>query len=182
MRALATQSATGTVAQSQRSYINSQYGHLASEISRIASATAFNGFHMLNGSTTKTLIQVGTTSAAYDQLSIITAKMDAGTLGVTGGIDTSTAGQQMQAKLDKALSTVNAQRANLGSVQNRFAVVIGNLQTAIQNTSAAQSQIQDADIAAESANMTRANILVQAGTAILSQANQAPQLALKLLQ
>ena len=182
MRSLATEAATGTVAQSQRSYINSQYGHLASEITRIASATAFNGIHMLNGATTKTLIQVGTTSAAYDQLSIVTAKMDAGTLGVTGGIDTSTAAQKMQSTLDTALSTVNAQRANLGSVQNRFAVVIGNLQTAIQNTSAAQSQIQDADVAAESANMTRANILVQAGTAILSQANQSPQLALKLLQ
>jgi flagellin len=87
----------------------------------------------------------------------------------------------MQAQIDKALSTVNGQRANLGSVQNRFQVVISNLQTNIQNTTAAQSQIQDADIASESANMTRANILTQAGASILAQANQTPQLALKLL-
>ena len=182
MRSLATESATGTVAASQRSYLNSEFGRLASEITRIASATTFNGIHMLNGSTTKLTIQVGTTSAAYDQITVSTAKMDAGTLGVNTGIDTSTTGQTMQALIDKALSTVNAQRANLGSIQNRFTVVVSNLQTAIQNTSAAQSQIQDADIASESANMTRANILVQAGTAILAQANQAPQLALKLLQ
>ena len=182
MRALATQAATGTVAASQRSYINSEFGHLASEITRIASATTFNGIHMLNGSTTQINVQVGTTSAAYNQIAIKTQKMDAGALGVTAGIDTSTGAAAMQATLDKALSTVNAQRANLGSVQNRFTVVVGNLQTAIQNTSAAQSQIMDADVAAESANLTRANILVQAGTAILSQANQQPQLALKLLQ
>jgi len=182
MRALATEAGTGTVAQSQREYLNSQFGRLASEITRIASATTFNGIHMLNGATTQISIQVGTTNAAYDLITISTAKTDAGTLGVTGGIDTSGAAQAMQGTLDQALSTVNTQRANLGSVQNRFAVVVSNLQTAIQNTTAAQSQIQDADIASETANMTRANILTQAGTSILAQANQLPQLALKLLQ
>jgi len=182
MRSLSTEAATGTVSQSQRSYLNSEFGRLASEITRIASATQFNGIHMLNGSTTSLTIQVGTTSAAYNQITISTAKMDAGTLGVTGGIDSSANGAAMQALIDTALGTVNAQRANLGSVQNRFQVVISNLQTAIQNTTSAQSQIQDADIASETANMTRANILTQAGASILAQANQTPQLALKLLQ
>jgi len=181
MRSLATEAATGTVSSSQRNYLNSGFGRLASEITRIASATQFNGIHMLTTSTT-VVIQVGTTSAAYDQLSIVTASMDASTLGVTGGISTSTNAQGMQALLDAALGAVNAQRANLGSVQNRFQVVISNLQTAIQNTTAASSQIQDADIAAETANLTRSNILSQAGVSILAQANQAPQLALKLLQ
>lgn len=183
MRSLATQAATGTVAQSQRSYLNQEFKALASEITRIASATNFNGIQMLR-SAKAIKIQVGTGTAGYDQITISTAKMNASALGVTipGGFTTSTAAQTMQGTLDTALSKVNAQRANLGTVQNRFAVTVSNLQTAIQNTTAAQSQIQDADIAAESANMTRANILVQAGTSILSQANQQPQLALKLLQ
>lgn len=181
MTSLATQAATGTVAQSQRSYINSEYGHFASEITRIASATVFNGLHMLNGTTTQIHVQVGTTSAAYNGITISTKAMDAGSLGVTGGIDTSTGAAAMQATLDTALSIVNSQRANLGSVQNRFTVVAGNLQSAIENSTAAQSQIMDVDVAQESAQMTSANILVQAGTAILSQANQTPQLALKLL-
>jgi len=180
MRSLATEAATGTVAQSQRSYLNSEFGHLASEITRIASATQFNGIHMLATSTTTT-IQVGTTSAGYDQLKISTKTMNATVLSMGTGIASAVSAQTMQAKIDKALSTVNSQRANLGSVQNRFQVVVSNLQTGIQNTTAAQSQIQDADIAAETANMTRANILTQAGASILAQANQTPQLALKLL-
>jgi flagellin len=182
MRSLATEAATGTVSSAQRGYLNSEFGRLAQEITRVASATQFNGIHMLNGSTTSLLIQVGTTSASYDQLSINTAKMDAKKLGVTGGILFASHGERMQALIDKALSTVNAQRANLGSIQNRFQIVISNLQTSIQNTTAAMSQIQDADVAAETANLTRANILSQAGASILAQANQAPQLALKLLQ
>jgi flagellin len=185
MRSLATEAATGTVSSAQRGYLNSEFGRLAAEISRIASATQFNGIHMLNGAVKKLTIQVGTTSAGYDQLSVSTAKMDAVTLSVTGTghtISTAASAQGMQAKIDAALSTVNAQRANLGSVQNRFQIVISNLQTSIQNTTAAMSQIQDADIAAETANLTRANILSQAGASILAQANQAPQLALKLLQ
>jgi flagellin len=182
MRSLATEAATGTVSIAQRGYLNSEFGRLAAEITRIASATQFNGIHMLNGVTSSLVIQVGTTSASYDQLTISTSKMDATTLSVTGGIALASAAQQMQAQIDDALSKVNAQRANLGSVQNRFQIVISNLQTSIQNTTAAQSQIQDADIAAETANLTRANILSQAGASILAQANQAPQLALKLLQ
>jgi flagellin len=182
MRALSTEAATATVSSAQRGYLNSEFGRMATEISRIASATQFNGIHMLNGATKSLIIQVGTTSAGYDQITISTAKMDAGTLKVNTGINAASTAWKMQAIIDKAMSTVNGQRANLGSVQNRFQVVISNLQTAIQNTTAAQSQIQDADIAAETANMTRSNILVQAGASILAQANQTPQLALKLLQ
>jgi flagellin len=187
MRSLATEAATGTVSIAQRGYLNSEFGRLAQEITRIASATQFNGIHMLNGKSTSLIIQVGTTSASYDQITVSTAAMGASALGVMNGKTTidighATSAQAMQALIDKALSTVNAQRANLGSVQNRFQIVISNLQTSIQNTTSAMSQIQDADIAAETANLTRANILSQAGASILAQANQAPQLALKLLQ
>jgi flagellin len=180
MRELATQSATGTVAASQRAYINSEFGRLQSEINRIASATAFNGVHMLAKSTTTT-IQVGTGKAAYDKIDIVTGSMDAATLGITGNIGGSASARNMQDTLDTAMSKVSAQRANLGAVQNRFQSVVNNLQVASENTSAAQSRIADADIASETANLTRGQILNQAGIAILSQANQLPQAALKLL-
>lgn len=182
MRELATQAATGTVALSQKSYINSEFGRLATEITRIASATAFNGLHILNGAVTTLQIQVGTGTSAFNQIAITTQKMDAATIGIAGAINTSALAMAMQATIDSAISKVSGQRANLGAAQNRFQSVINNLQVAVENTSAAQSRIADADVAAETANMTRANILVQAGTAILAQANQAPQAALKLLQ
>jgi flagellin len=183
MRELSTQASTGTVQSSQRAYINSEFGRLASEITRIASATAFNGIHMLMQPTT-TNIQVGTgTTGAtgYDNISIVTSAMTATALAVNTDINTSTNAQAMQATLDKAISTVSAERANLGAVQNRFQSVINNLNVSSQNTSAAQSRITDTDIAAETANLTRAQILNQAGISILSQANQLPQTALKLL-
>ncbi len=185
MRELSTQSSTGTLQSSQRAYINSEFGRLASEITRIASATAFNGIHMLMQATT-TNIQVGTGTtgaAGYDNISIITSAMDAGTgLGLgTGGIATSATAQAMQSTLDTAISRISSERANLGAVQNRFQSVINNLNVSSQNTSAAQSRITDTDIAAETANLTRAQILNQAGISILSQANQLPQTALKLL-
>ncbi|MBJ6724830.1 flagellin N-terminal helical domain-containing protein [Geomesophilobacter sediminis] len=180
MRELATQSATGTVAQSQRSYINSEFGRLASEITRIASATTFNGIHLLRSSKTVT-IQVGTGNNAYDRININLSQMDAGTLGVGGNIDTSGAAQTMLDSIDTAISKVSSSRANLGAVQNRFQSVINNLQVAAQNTTAAQSRIADADVASETANLTRAQILNQSGIAILAQANQLPQSALKLL-
>lgn len=181
MRELATQAASGTVNDEQRGYINSEFGQLGAEITRIASATAFNGIHMLNGDTSQINIQVGTGSAAYDQITISTGKMDAGTLAVDTGINAASTAQKMQALVDTAMSTVSKQRAKLGAVQNRFASVMSNLQVASENTSAAQSRIADADIASETANMTRGQILNQAGISILSQANQLPQAALKLL-
>lgn len=184
MRVLTTQAATNTVAQSQRSYIAGEFKQLASEITRIASATTFNEIKLTGASATSIKIQVGTGNAAFDTIKIVNKKMDANTLSVGTAFGTGSGGsaQAMLAKIDSAISKVSAQRANLGASQNRLQSVINNLQVASENISAAQSRIADADIAAETANMTRANILTQAGTAILAQANQAPQAALKLLQ
>ena len=186
MRVLTTQAATGTVAQSQRSYIKSEFGQLANEITRIASATTFNGIKLTGSAATSIKIQVGTGNAAFDTIKIINKKMDASTgLGIhvaSFGVSTPGSAQAMLSKLDSAISKVSAQRASLGASQNRLQSVINNLQVASQNTAAAQSRIADTDIAAETANMTRAQILTQAGISILSQANQAPQAALKLLQ
>lgn len=184
MRELSTQAATGTVNSAQRGYINNEFGQLAQEITRIASATAFNGIHMLAQSTT-TNIQVGTGAAAYDTIAISTATMTAKALltsaAVGAGIASAGTAIAMQGLVDSALDKVSQQRAKLGAVQNRFSSVMNNLQVTAENTSAAQSRIADADIASETANLTRAQILNQAGISILSQANQAPQSALKLL-
>jgi flagellin len=158
MVTLATQAATGTVGQSQRSYINSEFGKLAQEITRIASATQFNGIHMLGTSTTTT-IQVGTGALSYDTIGISTKTMNSTALNLTGGIDTSGTAQAMLTTINKAISSVNASRANLGTVQNRFAAVVTNLQNAIVNTTAAESQIADVNIATETANLTRSQIL-----------------------
>lgn len=185
MRVLTTQASTGTVAQSQRSYIKGEFSQLGAEITRIASATNFNGIKLTGSAAASVNIQVGTGNNAFDTIGVKLTAMDASTIGIhVSQFGTGSAGsaQGMLAAIDTAISKVSAQRAVLGATQNRLQSVINNLQVASQNTSAAQSQIADADIAAETANMTRANILVQAGTAILAQANQAPQAALKLLQ
>lgn len=181
MRELATQSATGTVSQSQREYINSEFGRLASEITRIASATTFNGIHLLRSAAKTVTIQVGTGNNAYDRININLSAMTASALAVNTNINTSGAAQTMLDSIDSAISKVSSSRANLGAVQNRFQSVINNLMVASQNTSAAQSRIADADVASETANLTRAQILNQSGIAILAQANQLPQSALKLL-
>lgn len=182
MRELATQAATGTLASTQRGYINSEFGRLASEITRIAGATKFNGITLLSSAKTVD-IQVGVNNvAAVDRIGVALTSMDAATLQVNTAINTSTLAQDMLDTLDTAIQTVSQQRANLGAAQNRFQSVIANLQVSVENTSAAESRIRDVDVASESATLTRGNILTQAGTAILAQANQLPQNALSLLR
>lgn len=183
MRELSTQAATNTVAQSQRSYIAAEFTQLASEITRIASATNFNGIKLTGGAATSIKIQVGTGTSAFDTITVQLKSMTATGLSVGTAFGTASgqSAQDMLAKIDSAISKVSAQRANLGAVQNRFQSIINNLQVAAENTSAAQSRIADADVASETAAMTRAQILNQAGISVLSQANQLPQAALKLL-
>ncbi|MRR35630.1 flagellin FliC, partial [bacterium] len=128
-------------------------------------------------------IQVGVKNvAANDRIAVSLQAMDAATLTVNTAINTSTLAQGMLDTLDTAIQTVSQQRALLGAAQNRFQSVINNLQVSVENTSAAESRIRDVDVASESATLTRGNILTQAGTAILAQANQLPQNALSLLR
>lgn len=182
MRELSTQASTGTLATAQRSYINNEFGRLASEITRIATATKFNGIDLL--ASAKTInIQVGIkNNAAVDRIGVALSRMTASVLGIASGFTTASTAQTMLTKLDTAIQTVSKQRANLGAAQNRFQSVIANLQVSVENTSAAESRIRDVDVAEESAALTRGQILSQAGTAILSQANQLPQNALSLLR
>jgi len=186
MRELATQASTGTVSSDQRGYINTEFTQLKSEIDRIASATQFNGASLLQGTGTATVsFQVGAGNTGNDRIGVTIGAADTNTIGVgtssVSGAD-GTAAQAALSAIDSAMSNISSSRANLGAVQNRLQSTINNLQVAVENTSAAQSRIQDVDVAAETASLTRNQVLSQAGTAILSQANQLPQTALSLLR
>jgi len=182
MRELAVQSASGTVTDTQRGDIDNEFQKMSDEIDRIANVTSFNGQGLLKSASTFT-IQVGTgTTSGVDTIDVKTG--DATKTGLSIGsndvLKQANATSAINA-IDAAINSVSTLRGSLGAYQNRLTSTINNLQVAIQNTSSAESQIRDVDVASESASMTRANILTQAGVSVLAQANQAPQMALKLL-
>lgn len=188
IRELAVQSANATT--NDRKGIQAEVDQLTQEISRIIQTTEFAGNSLLNaagGSETLTF-QVGASGTASNQLTISTVSMTgiagyAASLTATGTVNVSNAANASAAlsALSTALDTVNQSRATYGALQNRFEAVISNLQNYAENLTAARSRIQDADFAAETANLTRAQILQQAGVSILAQANTLPQTALSLL-
>ena len=188
MRELAVQSANASNTASDRSSLNAEFSQLAQEVDRTLLSTRFNGQAILAGSAGALQFQIGADNAATDQLTITTTNMatatDIAAVTVsTAGIGTSAANANaMITALDTALNTVNSERATYGAVQNRFEAVISNLQISAENQSAAKSRIMDADFAKETAALTRAQILQQAGTAMLAQANSAPQGVLALLR
>jgi flagellin len=185
MRELGTQAASGTLTGSQRDNIQVEFKNLQDEIDRIANVTDFNGTKLLSGNLSAgTSLQVGTGTTTSDTISVTITKADSATLSVGSTstyVSTQAAAQSALSAIDSAISSVATMRGGLGAVQNRLQSTINNLQVAVENTSAANSRILDVDVAAETSNMTRAQILTQAGVSILSQANQSPQLALKLL-
>jgi flagellin len=188
MRELAVQSSNATNSSSDRSSLDSEYSQLAKEITRTLGATAFNGTTLLNSAATLSF-QIGAgTSTVTDQIAINLSDMTStsGSLATavssTTGISTASAATSAMTAIDNALDQVNSARATFGAMQNRFESVISNLQVAAENQTAAKSRIMDADFAQETANLTRAQILQQAGTAMLAQANAAPQGVLSLLR
>ncbi|MFL5263144.1 MAG: flagellin [Anaeromyxobacteraceae bacterium] len=188
MRELAMQSASDGVVNSQRAYINGEFGKLSSEIDRISNTTQFNGTSLINASGNTLEFQVGINGdAVNDRIGIDSVDVLAATLGVDSGtIDLSTkAGAQgALAKgggIDLALDKLSTARSSFGAAGNRLQSAINAVQTFAQATAAANSRIRDVDVAEETSNMTRSNILAQAGVSVLAQANQLPQMALKLL-
>ena len=185
MRELGTQAANGTLTQSQRDNIQVEFKNLQEEIDRISKVTNFNGTNLLDGSLSAgTNLQIGSGNTSNDKLLVKVTDAGAATLSVdsaSAAVSTQAAAQASLDKIDAAISSVSTARGGLGAIQNRLQSTINNLQVAVENTSAANSRIVDVDVAAETANMTRAQILTQAGVSVLSQANQNPQLALKLL-
>ncbi|RJQ13377.1 MAG: flagellin FliC [Nitrospiraceae bacterium] len=190
MRELAQQASTGTLSTSDRAALDNEFQNLKSEITRISDTTEFNGLKLINGdlSVNGVSLQVGIHNTTNDRISITNSTLfdiDASSLGLTttaeSSIETAAHAQSMLTMVDSALSTVSTRRGNLGAVQNRLGNTIANLGIASENLTAAKSRIQDADFAVETANLTKSQIILQAGVAVLAQANVIPQYALQLL-
>ena len=185
MRELAVQSANGTNNSGDRDNLNEEFGQLKSEITRLVSSTQFNGTTLLSGAQTFTF-QIGAgTTANVDTISVNGTDLSSlsstvSALQITGA--DATAATASITSLDTQINTITRNRATWGSVQNRFESVISNLQVSSENLAAARGRIVDADYAAETAALTRAQILQQAGVAMLAQANASPQSVLSLLR
>lgn len=184
LRELATQSASSGVGNTERGYIQNETTALTTEIDRIANATEYNGTKLLNSTATTLTFQVGIRNvAANDRISVNTVDATATTLGVNAlDLSTQANAQAALATIDTAINSISSARSTFGSVGNRLTSVVTTIQTAAENLSAANSRIRDVDVAEETSRMARSQVLMQAGISVLSQANQMPQMALKLLQ
>lgn len=191
MRELAQQSSTGTLATSDRTALNNEFADLKSEITRISDTTEFNGLSLLDGtlSANGVSLQVGINNTANDRITVSGTTfydIDASSIGLTttnvSSIDSAANAQSMLTIVDSAIALVSTRRGTLGGVQNRLGSTIANLGIASENLSSANARIMDADFAVETANLTKAQIILQAGIAVLGQANTLPQYALQLLR
>ncbi len=183
MRELAVQSANATNSAADRTSLNAEYAQLGAEIGRTLTSTKFNGIAILASGAGAQTFQVGANSGDTVTLTTNDMSTNATVTAATAGSVTTVAGANTALiDIDAALNTLNSERALYGAGQNRFEAVIANLQVASENQSAARSRIMDADYAAETANLSRAQILQQAGTAMVAQANQLPQQVLQLLK
>jgi len=195
IRELAVQGANDTNTDEDRAAISTEINERIAEIDRVAGSTNFNGTNLLaSGATTALSMQIGSNTTANDTIVVNTVNASTTNLGVSGSaaaIATASASggagatnaqfQTLIDDVDAAVKTLDTERATLGATLNRFDSVIDNLATTKTNLSEARSRIEDADYAVEVSNMTRANILQQAGTSMLAQANQTPQSVLSLL-
>ncbi|HBU6129470.1 MULTISPECIES: flagellin [unclassified Enterobacter] len=184
IRELAVQATNGTNSPTDLASLQDEVKARLDEIGRVASKTDFNGIKLLDGTAGTAgvvKIQVGVNDGDTINLDLTTAKADTATLGVAAIDLKNLAGTELKT-IDDAIAKVDTARSGLGAVQNRFTSAINNLNNTSNNLSAAQSRIQDADYATEVSNMSRAQILQQAGTSVLAQANQVPQTVLSLLR
>jgi flagellin len=183
MRELAVQSANATNGVADRANLNAEFAQLSAEITRTISSTKFNGIAILAGGAGTQDFQVGANSGETVQVTTTDLSGAATITAVTGGsITTAALSGTALTNIDAALTTISSERALYGATQNRFDAVIGTLQVASENQAAARARIMDADFAAETANLSRAQILQQAGTAMVAQANALPQQVLQLLR
>ena len=188
--------ATRPTATSDKDSLDKEFGELAKEIQRVLGGTTFNGKNILGANAGSQTFQVGANVTTNDSIDITTTNMTTDTaMTSVAGTDNTGAGRAkidstadtaalatVIQNIDAALNKVNSERATMGASQGRFESVISNLQISVENQAAARSRIMDADFAAETANLSRAQILQQAGTAMVAQANQLPQSVLSLLR
>jgi len=189
MRELSVQSANATLGDTERGYIQTEFTQLSQEINRISSVTDFNGQKLLDGSASAGLtFQIGVQNTANDRLSMSITRLTTSTLGSTSlsiasaSLSTAANAQVAIGTFDRAIQQLSQARAKVGATQNRMTVTVSNLAVAQENLTAANSRIRDVDVANETANLTKSQILSQAGLAVLAQANQLPQSALSLLR
>ena len=197
MRELAVQSANATNTSADRDSLDNEFGQLSDEIQRVLGGTTFNGRFILATSDAGTqTFQVGANTTSNDTINIVTTDLTTdATITAVAGTDNTGAGRAVIDgtstvasidtvinNIDTAINTINTNRGTMGAAQNRFNAVVANLQTSVENQTAAKSRITDADFASETANLSRAQILQQAGTAMIAQANQLPQQVLTLLR
>jgi len=176
MRELAIQAQNGSNGTSDRANLDTEFQQLSAEITRIAAQTKFNGTAIVGAGAGSNVFQVGANNG--DTMTITTSAVTT----VGGGVTTSALASTAVAAIDTALDTITTSRATYGAAMSRFEFAISNLQITGENQSAARGRIMDADFAAETANLSRAQILQQAGTAMVAQANQLPQNVLSLLR
>ena len=196
MRELAVQSANATNSAGDKDSLDKEFGELSKEIQRVLGGTTFNGLAVLGGDAGSQVFQVGANTSTNDTINITTVDLTAeSTITTVAGTDNSGSGrakidntaaigdiQGVIGGIDAAIDTVNSHRATLGASQSRFDAVISNLQISVENQSAARSRIIDTDFAAETAKLSRAQILQQAGNAMVAQANQLPGQVMQLLR
>ncbi|MFN7587748.1 MAG: flagellin [Planctomycetota bacterium] len=183
LRELAIQSSNGSVSNQDKETLDEEFQSLVSEVNRIGRSTEFNGIKLLDGSSSTVSFQVGFgTTSGIDTLSVslsaaLSTTLSLNSLDIGSGGATTTA----ISNIDSAINTISSLRGSLGAVQNRLGSTINNLAVQVENLSAAESRIRDVDVAYETAQLTRNNILQQASISVLSQANAQPQSALSLL-
>ena len=185
LRELSVQTASDTVGEEERKFADMEFQNLTTEIDRISQSTEFNGKSLLSGSGGSFDFQIGTgNDENFDRLTYDSEATNASgdTLGTNGlnVLDKSSA-QSNLAALDNAINVVNGNRANLGALQNRLGSTINNLEIKSENLSTANSRIRDTDVAVQASELVRTNILSQASTSVLAQANQSKQAALRLI-
>ena len=179
MRELAVQASSGQYDSVNRGALDKEFQQLKSEITRALDATQFNGKKLLDGNFSNINFQIGSTTTSESQIAVSISSVGTSTLGSISDVAAATAAMSA---LDTAITDLNTARADLGAIQNRFEGVLSQLSAAQENTEAARSRIMDTDYASETAKLARAQILQQAGTAMLAQANALPQNVLSLLR
>jgi flagellin len=193
MRELSIQSSTDTMTTTERSYTDKEFGQLMSEITRISSSASYNGMTLLDGASgsfgvsggAASVLHIGSgSSSSIDRVSITINAMTLGSIGLsatTSSVSTATSALSALSLIDSAIKSVNTMRSDMGAYVNRLEFAISNLSNQVYNTQDAESRIRDVDFAKETTEFTRAQILTQSATSMLSQANQVPQGVLALL-
>ena len=190
MRELAVQASNGTLGDTERGYIDAEFDELSAEFDRISDTTEFNGQKLIDGSaSTGMTMQVGFQNTANDRISLSITRVQTDVIGGATGqaniasvsLSTAAGAQAALDTFDTAIEELSTSRAKVGAFQNRAQITISNLSVAHENLSAANSRIRDVDVASEAANLTKNQILSQAGLSVLSQANGLPSSALSLI-